>query len=180
MASYVHSVCTLGGPPDAIDAFEGLAIGEGPPDYTLRAPWSALGWLGRWPITAIMRMRHGPWRGLDPDRILPVPEGLDEAAARTWRVEHWGVAWGPQMSGYEREGPTAARLTYDTPYASPDGLWAALAPRLPPTLIVEGEYVEPGNEFAGTFRIRRSTFEAREVPFTPELYTRLTGRVLEE
>ncbi len=117
----------------------------------------------------------------DFDRVLPPPPGLgaEPGALADWRLAHWGTARPPLLQGFER-APGRARLAFATAWSHPAGVAAALASRLPPALVVEGAYVEEGNEHAGRFRLAGGICEDHEVPFTPAFFEEVTGEPLDE
>ena len=169
MTNHVFNRCRIEGPPEAVDAFERIALTE---------PAAKPGALARL-FGASVRHTQAP-RTLDAERVLPTPAGLYGEAAAAWRTEHWGIRDAPEPHGYERQGSGRAELTFYTPWSAPTALFGHLAGRLPDTLAITAEYVEAGNEYAGRIRISAGRCTEEELPFTRDLYERVTGETLDE
>lgn len=113
--------------------------------------------------------------------MLPPPPDLlaDPRAPADWRLDRWGTAHPPLAQSFER-APGRACLAFATAWSHPAGVVAALASRLPPRLVVDGAYVEAGNEHAGRFRLAEGGCEDVEVPFRPAFFEEVTGEPLDE
>ncbi|MGF1554266.1 MAG: hypothetical protein ACFBWO_17450 [Paracoccaceae bacterium] len=173
MTNHVINRWELEGPPEAIDAFEALALTEPVPDRRGRLARV----LGRPPAPSVGA------RTLDPERILPTPPRVarDPGAARDWRLAHWGFQhWDPEPTWYERAGPARATLLFHTPWSAGSGLLAALAARVPPALTIRASDVEPGNACAGRSRVEAGRFSREEVAFTRTFYEAVAGEPLDD
>ena len=103
---------------------------------------------------------------IDFEKIIPPPDNMfrdnlgtkdREECARTgrpnwydWQVENWGTKWNAYSQSIEDDGYGQFTLTFDTAWAAPEPIVAALKAKYPDVHFY-GSWLEEGHQSAGVF-----------------------------
>ena len=166
MSNYVPARFVIRGKPEAIDHLIALVRGE-----AHVVPWWKR-WLGH---------RAPEPMAFDLEAIVPIPTALlaDREAMGRWMGEHWGVNRNVAETRFDRIAPDHAVLYFHSAYAMPSEALSVLATRIDPSLVLQGVYADPGNEYAGRITIAGGAMTETIEPFTRAIYREVTGEELD-
>jgi hypothetical protein len=119
-------------------------------------------------LGAVSSLVSSEERPFDFERVIPMPEGLDEEPGMVgydWRVDNWGTKWNVHAEETQVDRK-ADRVEYffETAWSPPFQVIERLAERLAelfPDLDVTLAYDEPGTDFGGFVYYRDGELEDR-------------------
>ena len=175
MTSWTCTHVTIEGMAGELDVFEALATRWIEPEPPRPHKRTAMEWLLRVAPPAVAPPSPLAGRVLDEDRILPEPDGLTHEAAQAWRIEHRGSRGPLETTSYARTPDGRISFRTWTPWSAPFALFRALAPRLPPALVVAGANADDATATGARFRIERGVFTEWDVPYDAALWEEVHG-----
>ncbi len=112
-------------------------------------------------VAALLEFIKGECEVIDFETLIPETDEVKTSLAHNgeergcpfwydWRVENWGTKWNAYDQSMEDEGYGEFELRFDTAWAAPLPIIAALRERFPDVHIY-GSWLEEGHQSAGVF-----------------------------